>query len=63
MNAHETWEGLVLVGGTTTEKTPYHLGDPEEMISFLDEESEEHSMGRDAVRRSDMEEAPGTYIH
>ena len=33
------------------------------MISFLDEESEEHSMGRDAVQRSDMEEAPGTYIH
>jgi hypothetical protein len=63
MNAHETWEGMVLVGGTATENTPYQLGDPEEMISFLDEESDERSMGRDAIRRSETEEAPGTYIH
>jgi hypothetical protein len=63
MNAHETWEGMVLVGGTATEETPYHLSDPEEMIAFLDEESNDRSMGRDAVQRSEIEEAPGTYIH
>jgi hypothetical protein len=63
MNAYETWEGMVLVDGTATEETPYQLSDPEEMINFLDEESNDRSMGRDAVQRSETEEAPGTYIH
>ncbi len=63
MDAHETWEGMVLVGGTAAGDIPYRLDDPEEMISFLDEESDERSMGRDAVQRADPEEGFGTYIH
>lgn len=63
MDAHETWESMVLIGGTSTGEIPYHLDDPEEMIAFLDEESEERPMGRDAVQRADPEEGLGTYIH
>ncbi len=63
MDAHETWESMVLVGAMATGEIPYNLDDPEEMISFLDEESEERSMGRDTVQRADPDEGMGTYIH
>lgn len=63
MDAHETWEGMVLVGSATRGKIPYQLDDPEEMISFLDEDSGERSMGKNAVDRADPGEGMGTYIH
>ncbi|HNW30290.1 MAG TPA: hypothetical protein PKN50_17575 [Spirochaetota bacterium] len=65
MSAQETWEGMVRVDANVSDRelVPYHLEDPEEMIEFLDDESETMAMGRDSVRRENESELMGTYLH
>ncbi len=65
MSAHEIWEGMVRVvpDSMETRPMPYHLDDPDEMVEFLDEESEAMAMGRDTVTRENDIDMLGTYLH
>lgn len=65
MSAQEIWEGMVRVDSNNSEKefVPYHLEEPEEMIEFLDDETETMALGRDTVNRENDMEVMGTYLH
>jgi hypothetical protein len=65
MSAHEIWELMVRENSSLpgNEPVPFHLGDAEEIISFLDDEEENKTMGRDAVKRQNDDEVFGTYLH
>lgn len=65
MSAQETWEAMVRVDANVNDRelVPYHLEDPEEMIEFLDDETETMAMGRDSVKRENEADLMGTYLH
>ena len=65
MSAQEMWESMVREDSNVMDKefVPYHLEDPEEMIEFLDEETETMAMGKDSVKRENELELMGTYLH